>query len=177
MASAISVTLPQGIKASISPDTTATPMVENASVGARQVGTSLASTVINSTDTVMPPTITIAGQLTATGTINLRAGVDPLTGDADQDANGKRILAFEFWNLAASTDSIVIAPGSADPYPFFGSANDITINPGMRMSADCRQNDGAAPANRPVAVSATVKNIDVTIAGTSTLSYMFVLGD
>jgi hypothetical protein len=177
MASAISVTLPQGLKASISPDTTATPMVENASVGARTVGTSLPSGIINSTDTVMPPTIVIADDMTSTATINLRIGVDPLTGDADQDANGKRLLAMELWNLADSTDSITIAPGSADPYPFLGSGNDITINPGMRLTIDCRQDDGVAPANRPVAVSATVKNIDVTIAGTSTLRYVFVLGD
>src|SRR5262245_41947903 len=141
MASAISVTLPQGLKANISPDTTATPMVENASVGARQIGTSLPAEVINSSDSRMPPTIVSPGELTATGTINLRAGVDPVTGDADQDANGKRLLAFEFWNLPGSTDVINIAPGAADPYPFLGAANDITINPGMRITGDCRKND------------------------------------
>jgi hypothetical protein len=177
MSSTIRVNYPAGIKSVISADPTQTPMIENQALGERQIGTLLAAETINSTDSVMPPTHVIAGTLTATGTINLRAGVDPTTGDADVDGNTKRLLSIELWNLASSTNSIVIAPGAADPYPFLGAGNDIELKPGQSLSLSSRKNAGAAPADRPVAVSNTVKNIDVTISGTSSLRYKIVLGD
>jgi hypothetical protein len=175
--STIRASYPTGLKIYIAPDAAVTPLVENVSTGELQIGTGVSPESISSSDSVMPITHTIAGVRTTTGTINLRAGIDPATGDADVDANGKRILSIELFNLGDSTNSINVAPGAADPYPFLGAGNDITINPGMSILILCHKDDGAAPADRPVVVSNTVKNIDVTISGTSTLKYEILLGD
>ena len=167
---------PEGLKSWITPDTTATPMVENATVGKTKVGSGLSADTVDDSDSIMAPSMVIAGELTATATINLRAGVDPVTGDADQDGNGLRVLAFELYALADNANAINVAPGASNPFPLFGTSNDIDIAPGFPLTACCRDNDGAAPANRLPAISNTVKNIDVTITGAGTLRYQFLLG-
>ena len=176
MARGYRASYPEGLKSYITPDTTATPMVENSTTGEQKIGSGLSPDTAADSDTIMAPSLVIAGTLTSTATINLRAGVDPITGDADQDGNGLRVIAFELWASGASANAINVAPGASNPYPLFGTANDIDIAPGLPIIGCCRDNAGAAPANRLPAVSATVKNIDVTITGSGTLYYHFVLG-
>jgi hypothetical protein len=176
MARGYRASYPEGLKSWITPDSTATPLIENITTGEAKVGSGLSPDTAADSDTIMAPSMVIAGTLTATGTINLRLGVDPVTGDADQDGNGLRVLAFELYAAPGNANVINVAPGASNPYPLFGTANDIDLAPGLPIIGCCRDNAGAAPANRLPAVAAAVKNIDVTITGSGTLYYHFVLG-
>lgn len=56
----------------------------------------------------------------------------------------------------------LIAPGSANPYPLFGTAKSILLLPGEEIALAC----GAGVESQKAAVAAGVKNIDLTPGGT-----------
>jgi hypothetical protein len=171
-------TLPQGIKAFIDPNTTNTPLVENASSTATQIGTGVAAENIADTDTVMPITHQMGGRLTATGTIDFSNGIDPTTGVAGVNATGKRLLYLELEADANSANNIIIAPGAANPYPVLGTANDIEVPPGAHLPLSQRKkSDGTAPAQRFPLVAAGAKTLDVTISGSGALEWHAGFGD
>jgi hypothetical protein len=174
----IRASLPEGIKAYVTPDTTATPLIENSQVAEDKIGTGLASANISDTDSVMPITHVMGGKLTATGTIDFSNGTDPTTGVAGVDATGKRLLWIEIYVDPATAAAVNVAPGAANPYPLFGAANDFDLPPGVAMIVNQRkESDGTAPAARFPAVAGAVKTLDVTITGAGTVYWHAGFGD
>ena len=113
-------------------------------------------------------------RLSATGTIDLTAvqGLSaPAAATRTLDLTGKKVKGLSFKAGAANAAAVNVAPGGGNPYPLFGTANDIDIGPGGMVVLAF---DGVV-SNLP-AVSASVKNITVTISGSGTLDIILFFG-
>jgi hypothetical protein len=91
--------------------------------------------------------------LTAAAVLSL-----PAAATRTYDFTAKKVVAFLIRTAAANNAAGVnIAPGAANPYPLFGTANDITLLPDSEIQFGFLATASALPA-----VSGTVKNIDIT---------------
>jgi hypothetical protein len=86
--------------------------------------------------------------------------------DVAQDATGLKVQTLILENV--SDNAITISPGSSNPYPLFGSGNDLVVPPGAVMQFFW--NDELAD------VSGTVCEIDLSGAGTDTIRIGLCLG-
>jgi hypothetical protein len=91
------------------------------------------------------------------------------TGGADMTA--KKVVAALFSCPATNAAAIVITPGASNPYPIFGTGNDISIPPGGHVQISFVGVVSPLPA-----VSGTVKTLDITGTATDVLNYEIVLG-
>lgn len=101
-------------------------------------------------------TVTISG----TTTIDLTAAagaVIPASASRAVDASTKKLVAFRFSCPGTNQAAVNVAPGASDPYPIFGTANDIDVRPGWTIPGVL---NGVNPSH--AAVSSTAKNIDIT---------------
>ncbi len=113
-------------------------------------------------------------KIAATTTIDLTAvqgAVMPSTATRTIDLTGAKVVAAVFRAKSDNTSAVNIAPGGSDPYPVFGTANDIDIKPGMVVAIGF---DGVA-TTLP-AVSSTVKNITVTVSGSDSVEVLLLAG-
>lgn len=116
----------------------------------------------------------ISQKIAATTTIDLTAvqgAVMPSTATRSIDLTSAKIVAAIFRAKTTNTSAVNIAPGGSDPYPIFGTGNDIDLKPGMVVGVGF---DGVA-TTLP-AVSSTVKNITVTIAGSDSVEVILLAG-
>ena len=101
-------------------------------------------------------TITISG----TQTIDLTAveGLAmPEAATRSIDLTSSKIVAVRFKADADNASAVNVAPGASNPYPLFGTANDIDVEPGevvIKAAIDA--------AAQQAAVAPTVKEIDVS---------------
>ena len=76
------------------------------------------------------------------------------------DLTGAKVVDFIITCPSTNVGNVNVAPGAANPYPLFGTGNDIDVGPGRTVALAQK----VVATNLP-AVSGTVKRIDVT--GTS----------
>lgn len=133
---------------------------------------SLAYTAFDRPSTTYNGSSTPAVSKVAVDSLVLSGGTDTINltavpgGIATQDLTGLKVVTLILYNPNAN--SIAIAPGASNPYPFWGTANDIVLPAGARMAFDFV---GTLPA-----VSGTVKNIDVVGTAADILSYALTAG-
>jgi hypothetical protein len=124
------------------------------------------STTLSASST--PPATTCAHfllTLTAgAATVDLAAALG--TNGATVNMTGLKVQVLRVKNLGAAARTL--APGAANPYPFLGTANDITIPPGGHVMMFL--NDASAD------VAGAVKTIDATGTGTETSEWSIVAG-
>lgn len=128
-------------------------------VGAHNVTKALGATTTPAvTGPPISRAITLGGSaetidLTAAAVLALPAGAA-----RTYDYTGKKVVAFLIRTHADNNAAGVnIAPGASNPYPLFGTGNDITLFPDSEL-----QFGTLASAAKLPAVSGTVKNIDIT---------------
>lgn len=156
------------------------PLITNAGDSEECASAALKSTEILADADEMTPTHSVGSVLSASATIDLAAAPDARYSAVSRDLTGKRLLSLELFAPNENDAAATIAPGASNPYPFLGTGNDVEILPGGRLLIDYRPDaDGVAPdaADRPPAVAAGVKEIDVTLSGTDTLRWHAVFGD
>jgi hypothetical protein len=132
------------------------------------------NTQLNAASTPVVDSPPIVIRLSATATIDLTAvqGMSaPAAATRTLDLTGKKVKGLSFKAGATNAAAVNVAPGGSNPYPLFGTANDIDIGPGGMVVLAF---DGVV-SNLP-AVSSTVKNITVTISGAGTLDIILFLG-
>lgn len=133
----------------------------------------LASTLTSTTT----PSITkppVYKSLAATATIDLtavQAAAMPNSATRSVDMTGAKVVGVILKAGAANAAAVNIAPGASNPYPLFGTANDIDLKPGMVVAFGFNAVASGLPA-----VSSTVKTIDVTITGSDTVEILLLLG-
>ncbi len=120
------------------------------------------STTIDSTTTPrieLSPivrTITISG--TTTVDLTAAAGVAlPIAASRTIDATGKKLVAVRLSCPSTNVASVNVAPGASNPYPIFGTGNDVDVKPGQTLIALIN-----GVASSYVAVGPTAKTLDVT---------------
>lgn len=125
--------------------------------GGNQASLQLSSTTTPSL--TMPPiskTVTIAGTITLDLTA-IAGAVVPPSATRTVDLTGAKLVAFTMRAADANAAAINVAPGAANPYPMFGTANDLDVKPGEQISGSFR----AVASSKP-AVSGTVKTLDIS---------------
>jgi hypothetical protein len=125
----------------------------------------------SSTPKVDQPPVSL--KITVTGTVNLTAvaGLAVPPGGRTLDMTGKKLVGFLLRAPTANTSVVNVAPGAANPYPLLGAGNDIDLPPGSVLGFSFVDKATSLPA-----VGATVKNIDITIAGSDVLYLDAYLG-
>ena len=101
-------------------------------------------------------TVTISGTTTLDLTSIAGLAVPPAA-TRTLDMTGAKVVVIAFKAADDNAAVINIAPGGSNPYPLFGTGNDIDLRPGMALAAGF----GAVATTLP-AVSGTVKTIDFT---------------
>lgn len=100
--------------------------------------------------------ITISG--TTTIDLTAAAGVAlPIAASRTVDATGKKLVAVRLSCPTTNVGAVNVAPGGSNPYPLFGTGNDVDVKPGQTIIAIV---NGVASSYG--AVGPTAKNIDVT---------------
>lgn len=100
--------------------------------------------------------ITISG--TTTIDLTAAAGVAlPISASRTVDNTGKKLVAVRLSCPSTNAGAVNVAPGGSNPYPLFGTGNDIDVKPGQTIIAGIFGVASSYPA-----VSGTVKNLDVT---------------
>lgn len=124
------------------------------------------ATVYNSSSSPAATKLAIDKLAMSGGAATIDLAAVPNSQGVNQDLTGLKVLTLQIYNPGDNT--INIAPGSSNPYPLFGSANDIDLPPGARMSFDF----GAELAD----VASGVKEIDISGTGTDALWYELTAG-
>ena len=122
-------------------------------------------------DAVITPNGVSAGKLTMTSgvtTIDLTAAIGAL--DRYLNFVGDKVFAFLFHAPSANAGTINIKPGASNPYPLFGTANDIDMPKGRRLCV-------IDSVLNLAAVSGTVKTIDITGTAGDILYFEIVVGE
>lgn len=100
--------------------------------------------------------VTISG--TTTIDLTAAAGVAlPNSATRTLDNTGKKLVGYRFSCPSTNVGSVNVANGAANPYPIFGASKNVDVKPGQTVIGLI---NGVASAY--VAVSATVKNLDIT---------------
>ena len=123
----------------------------------RQLGAS-------TTPKVDKPPITL--EIGATSTINLTAVTGlamPPDATRTLDLTGAKLVGIVLRAADANAADVLVSYGASNPYPLFGTSKNIYVKPGEVLGRVCRVASGYP------AVSASVKNIDVTITGSDVL--------
>lgn len=147
--------------------------------GANEADRTIKSTVklaatLTSTTTPSVTKPPVYKSLAATATIDLtavQAAAMPNSATRSVDMTGAKVVGAVLKAGAANASAVNIAPGASNPYPLFGTANDIDLKPGMVVAIGLN-----GVASQLPAVSSTVKNIDVTISGSDTVEILLLLG-
>lgn len=100
--------------------------------------------------------ITIAGTITLDFTA-IAAAVMPAGATRTLDLTGKKLVGFTLRAKSDNSAVINVAPGGSNPYPFFGTGNDIDVKPGQQICGVFRDVASSCPA-----VAAGVKTIDIS---------------
>ena len=125
-------------------------------------GGNAASLQLNATSTPALTKPPISKEITIAGTITLdltaiAAAAIPAAATRTVDLTGAKVVAFTLRGKSTNVAAINVAPGSSNPYPMFGTGNDIDVKPGLQISGSFRDVASTMPA-----VSSTVKNIDIS---------------
>jgi len=104
-------------------------------------------------------------QVTISGTTTIDFTSAPQQAGRTGDMTGLKVVAAIFKPAADNIGAINIAPGAANPYPLFGTANDIDLAPGQMIVIGTL---AGIDANLP-SVSSSVKTIDITGTATDTM--------
>ncbi len=120
------------------------------------------STTLDATTTPKVETSPIVRKVTISGTTTIdltaAAGVSlPAAASRSIDASGKKLIALRLSCPTTNAAAVNVAPGGSNPYPIFGSGNDVDVKPGETVVKVVNGVASSYPA-----VSSTVKNIDVT---------------
>lgn len=100
--------------------------------------------------------VTISG--TTTIDLTAAAGVSlPAAASRTVDASGKKLIALRLSCPTTNAAVVNVAPGGSNPYPLFGSGNDVDVRPGETVVKLINGVASGYPA-----VSGTAKNIDIT---------------
>lgn len=100
--------------------------------------------------------VTISG----TTTIDLTAAAAvalPASASRTVDNTGKKLVALRLSCPSTNAGVVNVAPGGSNPYPLFGSGNDVDVRPGETVVKVVNGIASGYPA-----VSSTVKNVDIT---------------
>lgn len=125
-------------------------------------GSNQASLQLSSSSTpslTKPPiskTITIAGTITLDLTAIAAAAI-PAAATRTVDLTGAKLVAFTLRAKSDNAAAINVAPGASNPYPMFGTANDLDVKPGEHISGSFRDVASSKPA-----VAGAVKTIDIS---------------
>lgn len=120
------------------------------------------STTLDSTTTPKVEVSPIVRKVTISGTttIDFTAGAGvalPAAASRSVDATGKKLVALRLSCPTTNAGAVNVAPGAANPYPIFGTGNDVDVKPGETVIKIINGVASSYPA-----VSGTVKNIDIT---------------
>lgn len=120
------------------------------------------STTLDSTTTPKIEVAPIVRKVTISGTITIdftaAQGVAlPAAATRTLDHTGKKLVAVRLSCPSTNVAVINVAPGASNPYPLFGTGNDIDVKPGQTVIAIM---NGVASSYG--AVSPTVKTIDIS---------------
>lgn len=120
------------------------------------------STTLDATTTPKVEVSPIVRKVTISGTTTIdltaAAGVAlPAAASRTVDTSGKRLVALRLSCPTTNAGVVNVAPGGSNPYPLFGSGNDIDVRPGETV---VKIINGVA-SGYPV-VSGTAKNVDIT---------------
>lgn len=121
------------------------------------------------TDTAPDPDAVFSEQYTATATLDLTAA--PKSGGSTQNLTGKKLIGFLLRAPKENTAAVTVDDGATNPYSLNGG-DPITIQPGQTIGTAYESGDTTSHA----AVSGTVKNIDITIAGSDKLNVTMLFG-
>lgn len=102
-------------------------------------------------------TLTMTGSAVQVDLTALAGLAMPPTATRTLDLTGAKIIAFHFRPRSSNVGAITVAPGAATPYPLFGTAHPITLQPGQEIGCAFSGVASTLPA-----VSPTVKRIDFT---------------
>lgn len=120
------------------------------------------STTLDSTTTPKVEISPIVRKVTISGTTTIdltsAAGVSlPATAARSIDASAKKLVAVRLSCPTTNVGAVNVAPGASNPYPLFGTGNDVDIKPGQTLIALISGVASSYPA-----VSGTVKTLDIT---------------
>lgn len=177
MAESYQVATQEGLAVFITPDISALPLILNPTTSQIKIGTGKSAQGRSSSDSVMPAKKTVSFQISTTTTIDLTAAPDPTKGTNTVDCSTYYLLDYELKTDPSNAALINVAPGGANPFPIFGTGNDVDILPGKtKEETTQKKTDGTAPAVRGQAVDATHKTITFTITGTDIINVVLVFG-
>jgi hypothetical protein len=114
----------------------------------------------------------VTQEITISGTTTIDLTAAPKSASRTQDLTGKKLVSMIIEADANNSGNTTVAPGSANPYPLFGSGNSILVLPGETIGKTIRS--GTA-TNHP-AVSGTVKNIDVSGTASDVVKILMYFG-
>ena len=121
----------------------------------------------------VPPVVrkvTIAGTITIDFTAAQGVAL-PAAATRTIDQTGKKLVAVRLSCPTTNVAVINVAPGASNPYPLFGTANDIDVKAGQTLIAI--MNGIASPYG---AVSATVKTLDISGTNGDVINCEFYFG-
>jgi len=132
------------------------------------------NTQLNSTSVPVVDSPPVSIKLSTTTTIDLTAvqGLSvPAAATRTLDMTGKKVKGLIIKCGTTNAAAANIAPGASNPYPLFGTGNDIDLGPGAFLPLAFN----GVVSNLP-AVSSTVKTITVTISGSGTVELLLFFG-
>lgn len=120
------------------------------------------STTLDSTTTPKVEISPIVRKVTISGTTTIdltaAAGVSlPAAASRSIDASAKKLVAARLSCPTTNVGAVNVAPGASNPYPLFGTGNDVDIKPGETVVKIVSGVASSYPA-----VSGTVKTLDIT---------------
>lgn len=154
-------------------DTTEVPAGASEAARTMKINQMSLSLSLNSSSTPAVDKPPIYRKLSTTTTLDLtavQAASIPSTATRSVDMTGKKVVGVALKAGASNAAAVNVAPGGTNPYPLFGSGNDIDIGPGETLIKAF-----SAATNLP-AVSSTVKDVTITISGSDTLEILLLLG-
>lgn len=101
-------------------------------------------------------TVTISGTITIDLTAVAAAAI-PAAATRTVDLTGGKLVAFNMRAASANVAAINVAPGASNPYPMFGTGNDLDVKPGEQIAGSFRDVASSKPA-----VAGAVKTIDIS---------------
>lgn len=134
------------------------------------------STTLDSTTTPKIEVSPVVRKITISGTTTIdltaAAGVAlPISASRTVDATGKKLVAVRLSCPVTNVGAVNVAPGSSNPYPLFGTGNDLDVKPGQTIIAIV-----TGVASSYAAVGPTAKNIDVTGTANDVLNVELYFG-
>ena len=134
------------------------------------------STTLNGSSTPKVDKPPVYKKISAAGTttIDLTAApaiVAPGSSTRSVDMSGAKVKGYLIRCGEANAGLVTIAPGASNPYPLFGTGNEIDLGAGAVIA----QTFDGVESNLP-AVAALVKEIDVTTTGTDEVEIELILG-